>query len=77
MKINPMVQLEELLALGGAIQIEGHPGSYEVTVYDPWPRADGLKNHSHHGGETLAEAINRAVKANPKPPDSGVEDDHE
>ncbi len=61
-------QLEALIATGNAIQVEGHPGSYEVTIFDWCPRADGLKNHTHHGGQTLAEAVNRAAATLTKGP---------
>ncbi len=61
--ITLIEQIEALLALGGRVSIEGTPPSYEVTVYDQWPRPDGLTNHSHHGGVTLAEAMSRAFKA--------------
>lgn len=65
MKINPLVQLEELLAEYSSVTIErtrfGVPAEYEVTVY----RGHGI-DHSHYGGDTLAEAINRAMKGNDK-----------
>ncbi len=60
MKVNPLVQLEELLTKCSSVSIE-HPGpftAYEVTIY----RGRGI-DHSHFGGATLAEAINRALRA--------------
>lgn len=57
-----VTQIEELALLGVTIQIERSGAEYEVTVFDPWPREDGQKNHSHHGGKTLAEAVNRAAQ---------------
>jgi hypothetical protein len=55
-----VAQIEALLARDdvGSVTIDGRPGSYEVTVHE-W----ASKNHSHHGGVTLAEAVNRAAKA--------------
>ncbi len=67
MKINPMVQLQDLLDRFGTITLEktGMPCEYEITTYSP--KRDG--GHSHHGGATLAEAINRATQTggDPKP----------
>ncbi len=63
-KINPLVQLEALLASCSSVAIE-HPGpftAYEVTVY----RGRGI-DHSHFGGATLAEAINRALRSEGDP----------
>ncbi len=58
MKVNPLVQLEELLATCSSVAIERTlmPCEYEVTVYR------GRDQHSHYGGASLAEAINRACK---------------
>ncbi len=60
MKTSPLVQLEELLSHCGTVTIErtGLPCEYEVTTYSL--ERDG--GHSHHGGATLAEAINRATR---------------
>jgi len=61
MKIDPLVQLIEILRLRGYVAIE-HPASaseYEVTVWDDERRRD----HDHYGGRTISEAINRAWKA--------------
>lgn len=60
MKINPLVQLEALLECG-MVRIErtGAPCEYEVTTYF------ARDHHAHHGGATLAEAINRATRALP------------
>ncbi len=58
MKVNPLVQLQALLDYYGTVTVEktGMPCEYEVTTYSP--KRDG--GHSHYGGATLAEAINRA-----------------
>lgn len=52
---NMFAQLVEVLATGRIVQFEIKFGGYEVTVYE----AHGL-DHAHHGGATLAEAMNRA-----------------
>ena len=56
-------QIEALLEAGDTVSIDRlRNGGYEVTVFDQWPRPDGVKNHSHYGGQTLAEAVNRSSK---------------
>jgi hypothetical protein len=59
MKVDPMGQLMQLLMLG-TVQIEHTqvPCEYEVTLFTGRHGA-----HTHHGGATLAEALNRATQA--------------
>ncbi len=59
MKVNPLVQLKDLLELGTVHIQQLYRGGYEVTVFVPG-------NHTHFEGDTLAEDINRAAKAGTK-----------
>lgn len=57
--ITLMAQLTGLLARGHRVAFEDcGAGRYEVTVYD-----DCGPGHSHHGGESIGEALNRACVA--------------
>ncbi len=52
-----VTQLEALLAKGDRVSFEQTGNGFEVTVFE------SRKHHSHHQGATIAEAINRAVRA--------------
>lgn len=53
-----LTQVQCLVDAGCLVQIERTtvPCEYEVTVFEHG-------THTHHGGETLDEAVNRAFKA--------------
>lgn len=55
-------QLKELVAQYCRVEFRQMVNAYEVTVFY-WDEEGGRDTHGHFGGDTMAEALNRAHKA--------------